>query len=130
SGDRSSSPRTLLTWTPVPGTTTPEPSPFEQVTAHAQPSASSTETCVVDPSRLAAAQAAPVSPDKNSGVRSRSAATIAATSAGTSGGPGIRSSSASARPTSTPPALGGGFVQTVTSRNGTRCGSRRTTAYA
>ena len=53
SGERSSSPSTLLRWMPVPGTTTPEPSPFELVTAHAQPSASSTDTCVVDPSRFA-----------------------------------------------------------------------------
>ena len=36
---------------PVPGTTIPEPSPLVVVTAHAQPSASSTETCVVEPSR-------------------------------------------------------------------------------
>ena len=41
---------TLLTWMPVPGTTTPEPSPLVQVTLHARPSASSTEMCVVEPS--------------------------------------------------------------------------------
>ena len=53
SGDRSCSPIMLLTWMPVPGTTSPEPSPLVVVTAHAQPSASSTETCVVEPSREA-----------------------------------------------------------------------------
>ena len=43
----------LLTCMPVPGTTMPEPSPFVHVTEHAQPSPSSTEMCVVEPSRLA-----------------------------------------------------------------------------
>ena len=37
----------------MPGTTWPDPSPLEHVTAQAQPSASSTEMCVVEPSRLA-----------------------------------------------------------------------------
>ena len=50
SGLRSSSPMMLLRWIPVPGTTTPEPSPFVHVTAHAIPSASITEMCVVEPS--------------------------------------------------------------------------------
>ena len=50
-GERSCSPIMLLTWMPVPGTTIPEPSPLVVVTAHAQPSASSTETWVVEPSR-------------------------------------------------------------------------------
>ena len=61
-------------------------------------------------------------------MRSRSAATIAATSAGTSGSPGTEPNSASARPTSTPPALGGGFVHTTVSRYGTWTGSRRSTS--
>ena len=39
----------LLTWTPVPGTTSPEPVPFEQVTEAQTPSASSTEIWVVEP---------------------------------------------------------------------------------
>ena len=34
----------------MPGTTIPEPSPFEHVTEHAQPSRSSTAMCVVEPS--------------------------------------------------------------------------------
>src|SRR5436190_110747 len=38
---------------PVPGTTIPEPVPFEQVTLAALPSRSSTETCVVEPRRSA-----------------------------------------------------------------------------
>jgi hypothetical protein len=36
---------------PVPGTTTPEQEPFEQVTVAQVPSASITDTCVVLPSR-------------------------------------------------------------------------------
>ena len=48
-GERSSSPMMLLTCTPVPGTTTPEPSPFVHVTAAARPSASMTLMCVVLP---------------------------------------------------------------------------------
>ena len=39
----------LLTWMPVPGTTTPEPSPFVHVTEQARPSPSTTEMCVVEP---------------------------------------------------------------------------------
>src|SRR5579875_2697656 len=50
SGLRSCSPSMLLRWIPVPGTTTPEQEPLEQVTEHAQPSLSSTEMWVVDPS--------------------------------------------------------------------------------
>ena len=46
----------LFRCTPVPGTTTPEHDPFEHVTEHAQPSRSSTATCVVDPSGRAARQ--------------------------------------------------------------------------
>ena len=38
---------------PVPGTTIPDPSPLEQVTLQAPPAASSTDTCVVEPSREA-----------------------------------------------------------------------------
>src|SRR3954468_10726561 len=44
---------TLLTWMPVPGTTTPEPSPFVQVTEQARPSPSRTEMWVVEPRREA-----------------------------------------------------------------------------
>src|SRR3954452_14885737 len=51
SGLRSCSPMMLLTWMPVPGTTMPAPSPFVHVTAHARPSASITEMCVVEPRR-------------------------------------------------------------------------------
>src|SRR3954470_6702115 len=50
-GERSCSPIMLLTWTPVPGTTIPDPSPLVVVTLQAQPSASSTDTWVVEPSR-------------------------------------------------------------------------------
>ena len=39
----------------MPGTVTPEPVPFEQVTEQAQPSPSSTEMWVVEPSRSATA---------------------------------------------------------------------------
>ena len=39
-GLRSSSPIMLLSWTPVPGTITPEPEPFEQVTLAQAPAAS------------------------------------------------------------------------------------------
>ena len=44
---RSVSPSMLLRWTPVPGTTTPEPQPVEQVSDAALPAASSTLICVV-----------------------------------------------------------------------------------
>ena len=47
----------LLRWMPVPGTATPEHEPFEQVTDTHAPSASITERCVVDPSRLVASPA-------------------------------------------------------------------------
>ena len=59
SGLRSSSPSMLLRITPVPGTSTPEPEPFEQVTLAHIPSASSTEMWVVEPSRSAAARSSP-----------------------------------------------------------------------
>ena len=42
-----------VTWTPVPGTTIPDPVPFEQVTLAQPPSASTAEMWVVDPSRSA-----------------------------------------------------------------------------
>ena len=51
SGFRSCSPSMLFRCSPVPGTTTPEHEPFEQVTVAQPPSASITEMCVVDPSR-------------------------------------------------------------------------------
>jgi hypothetical protein len=89
----------LFTCTPVPGTTTPEPSPFVQVTEHAQPSPSSTEMCVVDPSRLAMKRSrnpGSARPVRKPGVRSSCARSIAVTSASGSGRPGSRSSSASA----------------------------------
>ncbi len=50
-GLRSSSPSMLLRCTPVPGTTTPEHDPLEQVTVAQLPSASSTAMWVVLPSR-------------------------------------------------------------------------------
>ena len=53
SGLRSSSPSMLLRITPVPGTSTPEPEPFEQVTLAQVPSASITAMWVVEPSRSA-----------------------------------------------------------------------------
>jgi hypothetical protein len=48
-GFRSSSPSMLLTWTPVPGTSSPDPVPFEQVTLAHIPSESIAVRCVVDP---------------------------------------------------------------------------------
>ena len=51
SGFRSCSPSMLLRCIPVPGTTTPEHEPFEQVTVAQAPSASITDTWVVFPSR-------------------------------------------------------------------------------
>ncbi len=70
SGLRSSSPMMLLTWMPVPGTTTPEPSPFVHVTAHARPAASTTEMCVVDPMREPSRRGAkPGSPSPSTNCR-------------------------------------------------------------
>ena len=51
SGFRSCSPSMLFRCMPVPGTTTPEQEPFEQVTDAQAPSASITEMWVVLPSR-------------------------------------------------------------------------------
>ena len=73
SGLRSSSPMTLFRWMPVPGTTTPDPSPFVQVTEHALPCESSTEMWVVDPSledMKLAKNPSSERPCTNSGVRS------------------------------------------------------------
>ncbi len=91
----------LLTCTPVPGTTSPEPSPLVHVTAHAQPASSSTEMCVVEPSRLAmnALQEAGLGePLEERRACARTArASIARASATASGAsPPARSSSASA----------------------------------
>ncbi len=89
----------LLTWTPVPGTTSPEPSPLVHVTAHAQPASSITEMCVVEPSRLAMNESrkpGSASPSRNDGVRSDCAASIARASSTASGVWPPRSSSASA----------------------------------
>ena len=77
----------------------PEPSPFEQVTAQAQPSTSSTEMCVVEPSREAKNRSAKpgiASPSRKSGVRSALARAIASTMCSSCGGGGWRSSSDSA----------------------------------
>ena len=52
-GFRSCSPSMLLSWIPVPGTNTPDPEPFEQVTLAHPPSPSSAVMWVVDPSRSA-----------------------------------------------------------------------------
>ena len=98
SGERSSSPIMLLRWIPVPGTITPEPSPFVHVTAHARPSRSSTEMCVVDPScepMNSSRNPGRLRPSRNAGVRARCADSIAATSRARLGGPSSRSSSAS-----------------------------------
>ena len=99
----------------MPGTTTPEPSPFVHVTAHARPAASTTEMCVVEPIREASSRCAyPGSPrpSTNCGVRSAWAASIARTTSASGGGDGAWSSSASDRPSRMPPADGGGFVST------------------
>ena len=103
----------------MPGTTSPQPSPFVHVTAHAQPSSSAAEMWVVAPSRLAVKRSrkpGSASPARKAGVRSACAASIAATTAATDGGGTSRSSSASARASRIPPALGGGFVSTVVPR--------------
>ena len=47
---------TLLRWMPVPGTTTPDPSPLVHVALHARPSASITAMCVVEPRRAGSAR--------------------------------------------------------------------------
>ena len=73
----------LFRWIPVPGTTTPELLPFVQVTEHARPSPSRTETCVVEP-RFAARKRSrkPGSPRPavNSVVRSAWTSSITPTS--------------------------------------------------
>ena len=125
----------------MPGTTTPEPQPVEQVSEAALPSPSSTliwvvqglpegqvalTACATWPSRAAAStrRTAPprYSARSNAGVRcalaERSAAATRATLAGArtpvSGGPAA--STASAWAISAPPDDGGGFVTNVRSR--------------
>jgi hypothetical protein len=104
-GERSCSPIMLLRWMPVPGTTSPLPSPLVHVAAQAQPSSSIAEMWVVEPSRW-----------RNSGVRCAWASSIAASSTGTPGGEAARSSTRRAWASRVPPALGGGFVTTVVPR--------------
>ena len=117
SGLRSSSPMMLLRWMPVPGTTSPQPSPLVQVTAQARPSASTTEMCVVDPRREARkprrGSPGAASPSTNSGVRSACTRLHRVDElARPPADPCVRSSSASASAISTPPAVGGGLVST------------------
>ena len=82
----------------MPGTITPEPSPFVHVTAHARPSPSSTEMCVVEPTVRAhelleeAGAVEALEELRRAGALGRS---IAATSRAWLGGPVSRSSSAS-----------------------------------
>src|SRR5258707_738241 len=74
---------------PVPGTTTPEPSPLVQVVLHAIPAASITEMWVVEPRRLdrkPCRNASAERPSRNSAVRSDWAAAIASTMTGSDGG--------------------------------------------
>ena len=131
SGLRSSSPMTLLRWMPVPGTTSPEPSPLVHVTAHAPPSPSSTETCVVEP-RLGGEEAigkpGSASPATKAGVRAclrlrhRVDAAPPATAPPGRDAPSRR---ASASASSVPPADGGGLVSDGRGRGRpTRAGSR------
>ena len=99
----------LLRITPVPGTSTPEPEPFEQVTAAHIPSASITEMWVVEPS---------------SEARCSLAASIAATRcSGPLVGPS-RSSVSSEWAISVPPAEGRGLVRTSVPRKAAWTGSR------
>ena len=88
----------LLTWSPVPGTTIPEPSPLVHVTAHAQPASSITEMCVVEPSRLLmndSRNPGSASPSRKAGVRSDCARSIARASSTELGPPAPRCSSSS-----------------------------------
>ena len=84
----------------MPGTTMPEPSPFVHVTEQAQPSASSTEMCVVEPSRRGheALEEAGLGEAREELRRALGLGALhrAARARATSGGPGARSSSASA----------------------------------
>ena len=103
----------------MPGTITPQPSPFVHVTEQAQPSASMAEMWVVAPSRPAmnvAPNPGSARASRKAGVRSPWAASMAATSAPMAGGDGARSSRASASASRMPPAFGGGFVATVRPR--------------
>ena len=100
---------------PVPGTTTPEPSPLVHVTAHASPSPSSTETCVVEPElrrEEALGEARLARPAANSGVRVGLRSAIASTSSAARRR-GRRVEPRRARSASRiPPADGGGLVST------------------
>ena len=132
-GCRSSSPIMLLAITPVPGSSQPDPSPFEVVMLAALPSASTTLMCVVPPvarRRASAPATVPV-------ARASSVATIASASAvawaadpGAAGQPSHASSSRSPSATSSPPKAGGGFVSNRWPRHVTESGARSTTVYA
>ena len=69
SGLRSCSPSQLLRCIPVPGTTIPDPSPLEQVTAQARPWPSITDTWVVAPGPRAAKRSANPASERPSGTR-------------------------------------------------------------
>ena len=97
----------------------PEPSPFVHVTDAARPSPSTTEMCVVPPSRedrKRSRKPGSARPSTNSSVRASWAVAIASTMSAMRGGPGVRSSRPSARARSVPPAEGGGFVSTASPR--------------
>ena len=106
----------LFTWTPVPGTITPAPSPFVHVTLHARPSPSMTEMWVVEPSRDARKRSAKPgsgSPSRKSDVRCAWTSSMTSTISGAEGGPSVVASRrAIASASSVPPAAGGGFVST------------------
>src|SRR5258708_33795443 len=96
---------------PVPGTTTPEPSPLVQVVLHAIPAASITEMWVVEPRRLdrkPRRNASAERPSRNSAVRSDWAAAIASTMTGSDGGAGPRSRGPREEGGRVAPARGGG----------------------
>ena len=111
----------------MPGTTTPEQEPLEQVTDAHAPSASITEMCVVLPSRertSVATESSAVlarnrsrkpsvaSPSRNSSSRARLVEAITSASTYGSCGRSSRSRIPSASAIRMPPEDGGGFVST------------------
>ena len=111
----------LLTWTPVPGTTSPEPVPFEQVTLAHMPSPSTAVMWVVEPSRSAAEEALGEALVVEAGeelLRALGLGRLHRRDHGLEvGRPPARSSSASANAIRIPPGDGGGLVSTSRPRN-------------
>ena len=122
----------LLRITPAPGTSTPEPEPFEQVTLAHIPSPSSTEMWVVEPSRSAVQSARRAGSPPALAVRASAKPRRGRRSRPPSPRPAApgrclpnRSNTPRLWAIRVPPDEGGGLVSTSAPRKGTRIGAAR-----